>query len=84
MIKFKKEAKSRESYMDYISAPLPADPEPLPSFGRDVNIINIVEEHGPKRIQQIEQEIVKLEEKRTKLLREQEVLTRLVTAVQPF
>ena len=52
------------------------------SYGRDVNIINIVREHGPRLIAQILKELAGLEEKQHRLNEERSTLERLVDAVK--
>ena len=52
------------------------------SYGRDVNIINIVREHGPRLIAHILKELAGLEEKQHRLNEERSTLERLVDAVK--
>jgi hypothetical protein len=52
------------------------------SYGRDVNIINIVREHGPRLIAQILKELAGLDEKQQRLQEERSTLERLVDAVK--
>jgi uncharacterized protein (UPF0335 family) len=57
-------------------------PEPIESFGYDVNIIRLVEEHGPVRITQITDELQELTNKISRLEAERNTLERLVAATK--
>lgn len=70
---------------DQFPIPYPQSTATLPdnpmSYGKDVNIVAIVREHAPKRIEAIQREVTKLDEQRARLLEEQAQLTRLVDAL---
>ena len=53
------------------------------SYGRDFNLILAVQEYGPKRIAQINQELDDMQERANKLLNERGQLEKLVAVVVP-
>jgi len=64
-----------------VTAVLPEKPYETPvSF--DFNLVRIVEEHGPKRLEQIDAEIKRYEEKIATLAREREKVQAIVLALK--
>jgi hypothetical protein len=51
------------------------------SFGADLNIVQLVREHAPKKLQEIATQLKDMEALKTKLVAEQTELTALVNAL---
>jgi hypothetical protein len=67
--------------MPMVTSVLPEKPYETPaSF--DFNLVRIVEEHGPKRLEQIDAEIKRYEEKIATLQREREKVQAIVLALK--
>lgn len=56
-------------------------PPPLPG-SQDVNLILMVKEHGPKRIDVIDKELQEMETRTARLVAERSTLERLIKAVE--
>ena len=56
--------------------------DPNQSFGANVNLVNIVREHAPKRIAHIDHELVKLEQKIQVLIGDRKQLVAMVDALE--
>ena len=70
-----------------VTATLPDTPRVVDPFAAasgaatEFNLVRIVEEHGPKRLERIDKEIAKLEAKVNALVREREQVQALVLAL---
>lgn len=69
--------------------PLPYELESMPlqqednprSFGAGFNLVRIISEYGPQRIEQIDQEVEKLEDRIQKLVAEKEQIQKMLEAL---
>ena len=61
------------------TATLPDNP---PAIGHEFNLVRIVQEHGPKRLEQIDKDMKRYQDKIDALVREREQVQALVLAIK--
>lgn len=62
-----------------VTATLPDNPS---SAGHEFNLVRIVQEHGPKRLEQIDKDMKRYQDKIDALVREREQIQALVLAIK--